>query len=75
MYRESSTAIRVRDTTLIFKEQFHKFINYELFLKDQNLEKSPSTITVAVAQKTNFKIQHHKNNHRFFSQSWKPSMQ
>jgi len=64
-YREIFAAIRARDTTLSFEELFHKLTDQELFLKHQDLEKSSSTITAAVAQRTNFQPQQYKNNRRF----------
>ncbi|KAH0654977.1 hypothetical protein KY285_029859 [Solanum tuberosum] len=74
-YREISAAIRARDSALSFEELFHKLTDKELFLKHQVLEKSSSTITVAVAQRTNFQPQQYKNNRRFSNQSWKSSGQ
>ncbi|KAH0669696.1 hypothetical protein KY285_025777 [Solanum tuberosum] len=62
-------------TALSFEELFHKLTDHELFLKHQDLEKSSSTITAAVAQRTNFQPQQYKNNRRFSNQSWKSSGQ
>ena len=71
-YREISAAIRARDSSLSFEELFHKLTDHELFLKHQDLEKSSSVITAAVAQKTHMPPQSNRNNRRFNNQQWKP---
>ncbi|XP_015170160.1 uncharacterized protein [Solanum tuberosum] len=71
-YHEITAAIRARDTALSFEEIFLKLTNHELFLKHQDIDKSSSIITAAVAQRTNFRPQHQKNNRRFPNQSSRP---
>ncbi|XP_015165514.1 uncharacterized protein [Solanum tuberosum] len=71
-YHEITAAIRARDTALSFEEFFQKLTDRELFLKHQDIDRLSSIITAAVAQRTNFQPQHHKNNRRFPKQSSRP---
>ncbi|XP_015160969.1 uncharacterized protein [Solanum tuberosum] len=71
-YREITATIRARDTALSFEELFQKLTDYELFLKHQDIDRSSSIITDAVAQRTNFQPQHQKNNRCFPNQSSRP---
>ncbi|XP_015165843.1 uncharacterized protein [Solanum tuberosum] len=59
-YREITAAIRARETALSFEELFQKLTDHELFLKHQDIDRSSSIITAAVAQRTNFQPQHQK---------------
>ncbi|XP_015170734.1 uncharacterized protein [Solanum tuberosum] len=71
-YREITAAIRARHTTLSFEELFQKLTDHELFLKHQDIDRSSSIITTAVAQRINFQPQHQKNNRLFPNQYSKP---
>ena len=53
-YNEITADTRTRDTTLNFEELFQKITDHELFLKNQDIDRSSSFITTAVAQRTNF---------------------
>ncbi|KAH0693191.1 hypothetical protein KY285_020288 [Solanum tuberosum] len=71
-YREITAAIRARHTTVSFEELFQKLTDHELFLKHQDIDRSSSIITTAVAQRINFQPQHQKNNRLFPNQYSKP---
>ncbi|XP_015159848.1 uncharacterized protein [Solanum tuberosum] len=73
-YREITAAIRARDTALSFEELFQKLTDHEHFLKHQDIDRSSSIVTAAVAQRTNFQPQHQRNNRRFPNQSSRPQV-
>ena len=52
-FQAVSTAIRAMDSPLTYEELYDKIIDHELFLKHEELKKSPSTMAVVVVQRTN----------------------
>ncbi|KAH0709535.1 hypothetical protein KY284_010962 [Solanum tuberosum] len=70
-YREIYAAVRAWDASLSYEELFHKLTNHELFLKHQDLEKSFSNITTAVAQRRNMPAKSNRNNRLFNNQQRK----
>ncbi|KAF3677849.1 putative non-functional NADPH-dependent codeinone reductase 2-like [Capsicum annuum] len=50
-FREISAAIRARDSLISYEELFDKVLDHELFLKYEDLKKTSTQITVAVAQR------------------------
>ncbi|PHT97643.1 hypothetical protein BC332_33430 [Capsicum chinense] len=51
-FREISTAIRARDTSVSYEELFEKLLDHELFLHHEDVKKLSSPITIAVATPT-----------------------
>lgn len=67
-YRDISAAIQARDSSLSNEELFQKLTDHELFVKNQDLEKSFTIITAAVEQKVKMPPQSNRNYLRFNNQ-------
>ncbi|KAK2968964.1 hypothetical protein RJ640_012418 [Escallonia rubra] len=59
-FHEINAAIRARDTPISYEELFDKLLDYELFLKHEEIKKHPTPIMAQVAQRTG---SNNSNNH------------
>ncbi|KAL3498774.1 hypothetical protein ACH5RR_041506 [Cinchona calisaya] len=69
-YPEISAADRAHDTAITYKELYEKLVDHELFLKHEDMKKTPTLITAAITQKNN----NNKNNYRSNNSSWQSSI-
>ncbi|KAH0632908.1 hypothetical protein KY284_035694 [Solanum tuberosum] len=63
-FREISAATRARDLPISYAELFNKLLDYELFLKHEDLKRTTTHVTTSVAQRVTNTSSAQRNNHR-----------